>query len=213
MNDNLHKGVDMKKGIAKVNTEVRREQVRQATFNIIANKGVKGLTVSAIAEKVGVSEANLYRHFKNKEEILAHAVEGIGEGLLQNLRSVKNMKVVDPLKQLKRLFRLHLGYIEENKGIPHIVFSEELHKGHPDLRKKLLNAINTYAQEIELLIKKGQEDGTIHKGIDTNAFAFTMIGMVQISTMRWSLNDFSSSLVLDGMGLWNSFEKCMKFKK
>jgi AcrR family transcriptional regulator len=205
--------MDMKKGIAKVNTEVRREQIRQATFNIIANKGVKGLTISAIAEKVGVSEANLYRHFKSKEEILAHAVEGIGEGLLQNLRSVKNMKVVDPLKQLKRLFRLHLGYIEENKGIPHIVFSEELHKGHPDLRKKLLNAINTYAREIELLIKKGQEDGTINKGIDTNAFAFTMIGMVQISTMRWSLNNFSSSLTHDGMGLWDSFEKCMVVKK
>jgi AcrR family transcriptional regulator len=203
----------MKKGIAKVSTEVRREQIRQATFNIIADQGIKGLTTSAIAEKVGVSEANLYRHFKNKQEILAHAVEGIGEGLLQNLRSVKNMKVVDPLKKLKRLFRLHLGYIEENKGIPHIVFSEELHKGHPDLRKKLLNAINTYAREIELLIKKGQEDGTIHKGIDTNAFAFIMIGMVQISTMKWSLNDFSSSLVLDGMGLWNSFEKCMTVKK
>lgn len=203
----------MKKGIAKVNTEVRREQIRQATFNIIANKGVKGLTISAIAGKVGVSEANLYRHFKNKEEILAHAVECIGEGLLQNLRSVKNMKVVCPLKKLKRLFKLHLGYIEENKGIPHIVFSEELHKGHPDLRKKLLNAINTYAREIELLIKKGQEDGTINKRIDTNAFAFTMIGMVQISTMRWSLNNFSSSLTHDGMGLWDSFEKCMVVKK
>lgn len=205
--------MDMKKGIAKVNTEVRREQIRQATFNIIANQGIKGLTISAIAEKVGVSEANLYRHFKNKREILAHAVEGIGEGLLQNLSNVKNTKMTNTVKQLKRLFKLHLEYIEANEGIPHLVFSEELHKGYPNLRKKLLNTINTYAQEIELLIKKGQEEGNIHKGIDTNAFAFIMIGMVQISTMKWSLNDFSSSLVLDGMRLWNSFEKCMKFKK
>ena len=213
MNVNLHNGVDMRKGIAKVSTEVRREQIRQATFNIIANQGVKGLTISAIAEKVGVSEANLYRHFKNKKEILAHAVESIGEGLLQNLRSVKNTKVADPVKKLKRLFRLHLEYIEENKGIPHLVFSEELHRGNPDLRNKLLDAINTYAREIELLIKQGQEGGTINKGIDTHAFAFSMIGMIQISTMMWSLNDFSSSLVLDGMRLWDSFEKCMAVKK
>jgi len=213
VNVNLHNGVDMRKGIAKVSTEVRREQIRQATFNIIANQGVKGLTISAIAEKVGVSEANLYRHFKNKKEILAHAVESIGEGLLQNLRSVKNTKMTDPLKQLKRLFRLHLEYIEANEGIPHLVFSEELHKGNPDLRNKLLNAINAYAREIELLMKQGQKDGNIHKGINTHAFSFTMIGMIQISTMMWSLNAFSSSLVLGGMGLWDSFEKCMTVKK
>lgn len=202
----------MKKGVAKVNTEVRREQIRQATFNIIAERGVKGLTISAIAGKVGVSEANLYRHFKNKKDILDDAVESIGEGLLQNLRSVGNVKMKDPFKQLKKLFKLHLEYIEANEGIPRIVFSEELHKGNPDLRNKLLNMISSYAQEIELLIKQGQEDGTINKGIDSHAVSFTIIGMIQISTMVWSLNKFSSSLVLDGMRLWNNFEKCMAIK-
>jgi AcrR family transcriptional regulator len=203
----------MRKGIAKVNTEVRRKQIRQATFNIIANYGVKGLTISAIAGKVGVSEANLYRHFKNKKDILTNALESIGEGLLQNLRSVTNAKMTDPVKRLRKLFKLHLEYIEANEGIPHLVFSEELHKGNPELRNKLLNTINTYAQEIELLIKRGQEDGTIHKGIDTHAFSFTIIGMIQISTMVWSLNKFSSSLVLDGMRLWNNFAKCMVIKQ
>ena len=190
----------MKKGVAKVNTEVRREQIRQATFNIIAERGVKGLTISAIAGKVGVSEANLYRHFKNKKDILDDAVESIGEGLLQNLRSVGNVKMKDPFKQLKKLFKLHLEYIEANEGIPRIVFSEELHKGNPDLRNKLLNMISSYAQEIELLIKQGQEDGTINKGIDSHAVSFTIIGMIQISTMVWSLNKFSSSLVLMACG-------------
>lgn len=203
----------MRKGIAKVNTEVRREQIRQATFNIIANQGVKGLTISAIARKVGVSEANLYRHFKNKNDILANAVESIGEGLMKNLRNVSKAKIKAPLKKLKNLFKLHLEYIEANEGIPHIVFSEELQKGNPDLRKKLLNAINTYAQEIELLIKQAQEDGAINKEIDTHAFSFTFIGMIQISTMVWSLNRFSSSLALDGMRLWDSFEKCMVIKQ
>ncbi|MFH1148340.1 MAG: TetR/AcrR family transcriptional regulator [Pseudomonadota bacterium] len=203
----------MKKGIAKVNTEVRREQIRLATFTIIANHGVKGLTISAIADNVGVSEANLYRHFKNKKEILAYAVESIGEGLLQNLRSVKYTKRAAPLKKLKRLFKLHLEYIEANEGIPHFVFSEELHKGNPDLRHKLLDVIKTYSQEIESLMMQGQEDGSISRGIDTHALAFSMIGMIQISTMMWSLNDFSSSLVLDGMRLWDSFEKYVREKK
>jgi AcrR family transcriptional regulator len=199
----------MKKGVSKVNTEVRREQIRQATFNIIADRGVKGLTISAIAGKVGVSEGNLYRHFKNKKDILSYTIESIGQGLFQNLRNVNNAKMKDPVKQLKKLFKLHLEYIEANEGIPHLVFSEELHKGNPDLRNKLLNTINTYAQAIELLIKRGQEDGSINEGIDAHAVSFTIIGMIQISTMVWSLNKLSSSLVLDGMRLWDNFEKCV----
>jgi AcrR family transcriptional regulator len=203
----------MKKGVAKVNTEVRREQIMQATFNIIANQGVKGLTISAIAGEVGVSEANLYRHFKDKKDILTNAVENIGAGLLQNLKSVKNAKISDTMKWLRRLFKLHLEYVEANKGIPNLVFSEELHKGNPHLRNKLLNTINTYAQELELLIKQGQEGGTINKGIDAHALSFTIIGMIQISTMVWLLNEFSSSLVRDGMRLWRNFEKCMVIKQ
>jgi AcrR family transcriptional regulator len=203
----------MKKGIAKVNTEVRREQIRQATLNIIATQGVKGITISAIAREVGVSEANLYRHFNNKKDILANAVENIGVGLLQNLKSVMNYKIKDPMKRLKKLFKLHLEYIEANKGIPNLVFSEELHKGDPDLRNKLLNAIKTYAQGLELLIKHGQEYGTINKRIDAHALSFTIIGMIQISTMVWSLNKFSSPLVHDGMKLLDNFEKCMVIKQ
>ena len=203
----------MKKGIAKVNKEVRREQIKQATFHILADQGLKGLTISSIAEKVSVSEANLYRHFKNKKEILAYAVESIGDGLKQNLKKIKNMRTKNPVTQLKKLFSLHLEYIEANNGIPHLVFSEELHKGNPDMRNRLLNAINTYACEIELLMKQGQEAGIICMEIDTHAFSFTMIGMVQISTIMWLLNNCSSSLVTEGMKLWNSLEKCMTVKK
>ena len=203
----------MKKGTPKVNNEIRREQIKQATFNILASQGLKGLTISSIAEKVSVSEANLYRHFKNKKEILSYAVESIGNGLKQNLEKIKNFRTKNSLSKLKKLFRLHLEYIEINKGIPHLVFSQELHKGNPEMRNKLHNAINSYALEIELLMKQGQEAGGILREIDTRAFSFTMIGMVQISTIMWLLNDSSSSLVNDGMKLWNSMEKNIKVKK
>jgi AcrR family transcriptional regulator len=203
----------MKKGIAKVGKEVRREQIKQATFNILANQGLKGLTIASIAEKVSVSEANLYRHFKNKKEILTYAVESIGDGLKQNLIKIKNMRTKNPVTKLKKLFNLHLEYIETNEGIPHLVFSQELHKGNPDMRNKLLNAIHTYASEIELLLKQGQEAGIICKEVDTHAFSFTIIGMVQISTIMWLLNNCSSSLVTDGMKQWNALEKSMTVKK
>lgn len=199
----------MKKGIAKVATEVRREQITQATFNVIARQGVKGLTVAAIAKQTGISEANLYRHFKNKDDILRQAVENVGAGLLENLRRIQGASSDEPLVRLRNLFRMHLGYIVENEGIPRLVFSEEIHLGNHEFREKLLNAINSYAQGVESFVREGQTKGSIHSEADASAVALTFIGMIQISTLKWSLNDFSFCLIDEGMRLWDNFERCI----
>jgi AcrR family transcriptional regulator len=199
----------MKKGTAKVDTEVRREQITQATFDIIAHQGVKGLTVSAIAKKVGVSEGNLYRHFKNKDEILRQAIENVGAGLHENLKRIQDATSDEPLLKLRNLFRLHLYYIEKNGGIPRLVFSEEIHLGNHEFRKILLNAINSYVTGVESFIREGQTNGSIHRDADASALALIFIGMIQMSTLKWSLNGFSFSLVDEGMRLWDNFEKCI----
>jgi TetR/AcrR family fatty acid metabolism transcriptional regulator len=204
--------VDMLKGCVKVKTEVRREQITQAALNIIANHGVKRLTISAIAKHLGISGANLYRHFKNKNEILCSVVDKIGEGLLQNLKMVQCTTSSNPLPKLKKLFELHLEYLENNKGIPRLVFSEEMHITNAKLREKLLDAINSYTKGIALLIREGQKNGTINKGMDSQILALTIVGMIQIAVMKWSLNSFSFSLADLGMRFWKNFERCITAK-
>jgi len=199
----------MQKGNQKFKTEVRREQITQATFDIIAHQGVTGLTVAAIAKKVGVSEANLYRHFKNKDDILKQVVKKVGAGLLENLRRIQDAAADEPLVKLRNLFRLHIGFVDENEGIPRLVFSEEIHLGNHEFREILLNAITAYAKGVESFIREGQANGSIHRDADASALALMFIGMIQMSIFKWSLNDFSFSLVDEGMRLWDNFEMCI----
>jgi AcrR family transcriptional regulator len=199
----------MLKGFSKVRTEVRREQITRAALDTIAGHGVKGLTTSAIARKAGISGANLYRHFENKDEILNSVVARIGEDLLRNLESVQGTAPGKPLLELKKLFELHLRYLENNKGIPRLLFSEETHLDNPRVKGKFLDAINSYVTGIASLITDGQKDGTIDQSVDPQLSALTMVGMVQITVMKWSLNGFSFSLVDEGMKLWNNFERCI----
>lgn len=188
--------------------DVRREQVVQAALRVIAGKGVGGLTTVSIAKEAGISEANLYRHFKNKEEILSETVQSIGEGLMRNLDDAFRISS-SPLPGLKRVFMFHLDYIERNGGIPRLMFSEEIHMGSEDLKKKLLEAIGSYATRIEKLVKEGQKTGEIRRELSPRAAAFTLIGMVQVTVMRWSLSGFSFPLVDEGMKLWENFRRCV----
>ena len=204
--------MDMLKGCSKVDTEVRREQITQAALDIIASDGVKGLTTSAIAGRVGISGANLYRHFQNKNEILNSVVAKIGADLLQNLRAVRGAAPEDPLLKLTKLVRRHLEYTQNNKGIPRLVFSEEMHITNVPLKEKLLRVINSYTQEISSLIQEGQEAGIIKPNMEPQALALTIVGLIQVTVLKWSLNGFSFSPVDQGMKLWKNLERCITTK-
>lgn len=199
----------MLKGHTRVGTEIRREQVIRASLDVIAEEGIRKLTTSALAKKIGMSEANLYRHFKNKEDILLSTVDKIGEGLLANLTAVRNMKTDNSLLKLKSLFQKHLRYIEENRGIPRLLFSEEIHSGNKEIRLQFATVIGAYMAGVELLIREGQEQNYINKKLDRKAVAATLVGMIQITTIKWSLSDFSFSLMKAGMRLWKNYESCI----
>jgi AcrR family transcriptional regulator len=198
---------------SKFSKEVRRDQIMQAVFRVVAERGLKGLTTAAIAREVGISEANLYRHFKNKDDIVKAAIEKIGEGLIANLEQVLRTRVTaSPMEKLKRLFLKHLQYIENNKGIPKMVFSDELHVGNRALQEALLGAINTYSGSLNELFLEAQNCVLIKKDLDPQALALTFIGMIQVVTLKWSLSRFSFSLVHEGKWLWINFERCVAVK-
>ncbi|GAB4387656.1 MAG: TetR/AcrR family transcriptional regulator [Thermodesulfovibrionales bacterium] len=190
----------------KLDRETRRAQIVAASLGILGRKGVTALTTSAIAREAGISEANIYRHFEDKDEILHAMADEIRAGLERNLARVPG---ASPLAGLRRVYRLHLEYIEKNEGIPRLLFSEQLHSGRGGLREKLLESINAYAGRLAGFIRRGQEAGLIREEVDPRASALTLIGMVQATTLRWSLSGFSFSLVEEGMKLWKNFERCV----
>jgi hypothetical protein len=117
-----------------------------------------------------------------------------------------------PMEKLKRLFMKHLLYIENNEGIPRIVFSDELHLGNRELKETLLRAINTYSESLKELFLESQNCSFIKKDLDPQALALTFIGMIQVVTLKWSLSSFSFSLVKEGKRLWMNFERCVAVK-
>src|SRR3990172_11861889 len=98
----------------KETTEVRKEQIVRAALGIIGKDGIQGLTTSGIAKAVGISEANIYRHFKNKDAILTATVEDLEDNISNILKKVTTREI-SPLDKLAQIFKLHLSHIKENK--------------------------------------------------------------------------------------------------
>lgn len=197
-------------GIKKEPTEVRREQIIRAALGIIGDEGIQGLTTSGIAKAVGISEANIYRHFKNKDAILTAAVEDLEDTISNILKSVTTRNI-SPLDKLAQIFKLHLSHIQENKGVPRLVFSSELHF-RPDLRDKLSSLIDRYLKMLKAILDEGVGEGSVKSATDTKAMAGVFVGMIQLSALRWSLSDFNVSLLKEGDKLWKEYRKCIEAK-
>src|SRR4030067_954226 len=139
--------------VKKETTEVRKEQIVRAALGIIGKDGIQGLTTSGIAKAVGISEANIYRHFKNKDAILTATVEDLEDNISNILKKVTTREI-SPLNKLAQIFKLHLSHIQNNKGVPRLVFSSELHF-RQDLRDKLSSLIDRYTKMLHGLLEEG----------------------------------------------------------
>ena len=191
--------------------DIRRDQIMDAALRIIARRGVSGLTTAAIAKDSGMSEANLYRHFANKEDILAATIESVAGEIEKNFTRAFP-KGANPAAGLRAFFRLQLALMGGNSGIPRFLFSEELH-GAPRLREKLLSHLYRFAARLEGMVRAGQSSGDIRRDLDAPVVVLTFISMVQGLMFRWSLSGFSFSLSREGLKLWKNFEKCLAVPK
>ena len=59
----------------RLDSPLRREQIAEAALAIVVEQGLGAVTVRRVAEAVGISAAALYRHYKNKADILRAVLE------------------------------------------------------------------------------------------------------------------------------------------
>ncbi|MEK6698560.1 MAG: TetR/AcrR family transcriptional regulator [Nitrospirota bacterium] len=191
----------------KMSGEARREQVVQAALRVIGKKGMGGLTTAAIAGEVGMSEANLYRHFRGKDDVLAATLESVGARIGENFQKAFGAGGT-VREQFRIFFRLQLELMGGNSGIPRIMFSEELH-GKKALRERMFGTMYRFIDRLEAVFRRGQERGEVAKDVDPRVTVLMFLSMMQGLMFRWSLSGFSFSLTAEGMKLLKNFERCI----
>ena len=188
------------------NTEDRKRQIIAATLEVISEEGMQGLTMKKIAGKVGVTDAALYRHFESKHALMEAVIQTIGHKLIANI-NMAVMDIKDPMEKLKQILRLHLTYLESNRGIPRLLFSETIHHNDPVLRQALLNMVNHYLDLVRGVLLRAKESEQIKTDIDIDAAAMAFLGLVQSNALIWSLSGFGFSISGRADALWRVFSE------
>ncbi|WP_319402761.1 TetR/AcrR family transcriptional regulator [uncultured Anaeromusa sp.] len=159
-------------------TEIRREEILRAALFIVEQQGLDNLNTNAIAAVIQLVPSAIYRHFKNKEEIIAALIDFIGERLQQNLQQATTQEGT-ALERLKSLFELHVKLLQEEPAIPRILYFLISSERNQELKKKMLAEIDAYVYETKKLLLQGKKAGEINPAVDVAAAAMMFLGMIQ----------------------------------
>ena len=172
----------------KLDTHIRREQIAEAALQLVASKGPRHLSMAAVAKRVGLVPSGIYRHFHSKDEILAAVLERIEERLLENVRAAHE-ESPKPLECLRNVLMRHIRFIREGRAIPRLIFSDDFHGNHPELKEKVLRSFGRYSGEVAEIVRRGQEQGDIRAELDPATVAMMVFGIVIPAGILWHLTE------------------------
>ena len=193
----------------KKGTEIRREEIILAALTLVANQGVKSMTVERISSIVGIVPSAIYRHFNNKSEILEAVVGLIGERMKNNVIEV-NKENSNSLYAIRKLLMRQVQLIMEFSAIPQILFSEEVYRENPALKAKLFQMINTFLSELSTIVEKGQQQGCIRTDMEARNIAVMFLGLFQPSAFLYHLSDGKFDIVKQVDTTWKMFSKAIQ---
>jgi len=106
-----------------------------AAISQIATHGARALSLRELARSIGVSHASTYRHFPNKESVLATIAEQGFEELTRAMEAAARPHAGDPLEMLQAT---GVAYVDFGVSYPHhlqIMFGDAItcHEDYPTL--------------------------------------------------------------------------------
>jgi len=189
-------------------TLVRRRQIVDACRKLIARYGSEHVTVRRIAREIGVSEGNIYRHFKSKRDILSFLVDDIEDTLVADIENIGSQDS-SALESLERIMASHISSIEQRKGVSFQIIAEIVSLGDKKLDRKVYDVINEYLSRIRDILSAGIEAGQLRKDIDIDAAATLFFGMIQGMVNVWALSHNSFDLSQKYSQLWEVFREAI----
>ena len=103
----------------------RRIQILQTLASMLEQPGAERITTAALAAKLDVSEAALYRHFASKAQMFEGLIEFIESSVFTLVNQVAEREPA-PALQARKIATVLLQFGEKNPGMARVMVGDAL---------------------------------------------------------------------------------------
>jgi len=154
--------------------ELLRAGILTAAADLFRERGYRAATLDEIARRIGVSKPTLYGYFRSKEELLAaifHRAMSLFERDLGAIRASGD----DPVTQLRRVIRFHVGAVIAERSFLAVFFSEEANLP-PSLSRAIRRRKARYDRTVRAIVEAGVRNGSLRTP-NPRLLVFALLGM------------------------------------
>lgn len=114
----------------------RRMQILQTLARMLEQPGAERITTAALAARLDVSEAALYRHFASKAQMFEGLIDFIEQSVFSLVNQVQERES-EPLARVRGLTHLILQFAEKNPGMARVMVGDALVFEHERLQERM----------------------------------------------------------------------------
>jgi AcrR family transcriptional regulator len=154
-----------------------RVKIVQALILLLEQKEFNAITTAEIAKKAGVTEALIYKYFKDKRDLLHQVLrvylEQYEVQLEHDLKGIKGA-----LNKLRKLIWSHINAYATNKVFARIMLVEA--RTHPDFYKsETYQLVKRYSDMVLSIIDEGVRSKEIRDDIPAKLIRYGILGSIE----------------------------------
>lgn len=161
----------------------RRAATVEAVINLAAEQIPSDITTTAIAQRMGLTQGALFRHFSSKDAILQTVMSWVTERLLARVDKAAQ-SFISPIAALEAVFMTHIDFVSEHPGVPRMLFGELQRPGETLPKRMVQTLTHHYGDRLRRLLEAGKAQGELDVGLDVDAAAVLFIGTIQGLVMQ-----------------------------
>jgi len=170
----------------------RRLQILKSLADMLQHPGGERVTTAALAGRLQVSEAALYRHFASKAQMFEGLIEFIEStvfGLINQIGSEHE----DGLRQLQFIVGMLLGFAEKNPGMTRVLVGDALVTEDERLQARINQLIDRIEASLRQCFRLAITQQRLPADTDPTVRAGIVLAYVQGRWLRYAKSGFRRS--------------------
>jgi TetR/AcrR family transcriptional regulator len=152
----------------------RKLQILQTIAEMLEQPKSDKITTAALAEKLDISEAALYRHFASKAQMFDGLIEFIEQTVFGLVNKISTEET-DGLKQAEGIIALLLGFAKKNRGMTRVLIGDALVNENERLQLRINQILDRIETTLKQSLRIAATQGKLSSDVDAGAMANLLV--------------------------------------
>jgi TetR/AcrR family transcriptional regulator len=172
----------------------RRVQILQALATMLEQPGAERITTAALAAKLSVSEAALYRHFASKAQMFEGLIDFIEETVFSLINQIQSRQPGDALRQTAGIVSVVVQFAERNPGMTRVMVGDALVFEHERLQQRMNQFFDKLEAALRQCLREAMEAaGTATPTVDAQVRASLLTAFLLGRLQRFARSGYKRS--------------------